>query len=61
MITDIICFVVGAASGFIGGFIVTKYESKTAATIQSTVNDVTASVQSTAEKVATDVNGTASK
>ena len=58
MIADIVSFVVGAGLGFIGGFIVMKYETKAASKIQATVNDVTTTVETTANKVAADVKST---
>lgn len=61
MLTDVIIAVVSAGLGFIGGFIVMKYETKAAAKIQSQVNDVTATVETKVDQAVAAAKATDSK
>lgn len=51
MLTLILVAVVCLALGFAGAFVVVKYESKAAAKIQTTMNDVTAKVEEKVDAV----------
>lgn len=51
IILDIVGGVALLGLGFVGAFVVTKYESKAAATIQSDVDTVTSTVQTAVNDV----------
>lgn len=51
ILSDLISFVIGSGLGFIGAFIVIKYETKTSDKIASTVSDTL----DTATKVVDDI------